>query len=486
MEKLFKNKFILPILLTFATLLLLAANVRRILYNCFHAIDFSIYQQAIYDIATNGIHNPYLTVRNIKIFSDHFDPVLIFASPFAALFSYHPASLIVFEWLWYFALLIGIIWIKRKSSYDEIFFYLFMAIFCRAFLSGLNYPIHPTTWTIFSAFLIALSIKKNNAIAIILSSTFFCFFKEIFPASIIFLGAYYLFIKRWRLGIILLIVSCGVAYFDYILRPQFFSGTYSYNEIVLGAKNQSLIDKIWQTFLSYNYLDTFKTYYPFIIPLALVWKYELKNNKNWLKHPSIPIFICFIPLLGIHYLSGLLIFHRTTTLAAFLLCALIFSNLYTNIKHSNKWLIICTLPFLLNTSGLYTKFFAAVFLNKSSSCTITPDKNEATQKLLELRNTISKDKTILATGGVIPRFLTPNMKIYVAGIFSAPQENYGYILFEREGSGDVWPYSRKQIENYIPLCEKGSKILLKNYYYFLAEGPFTQECTNAIHSKAMP
>jgi hypothetical protein len=45
--------------------------------NCHHATDFSIYQEAIYKIAAFGDFNPFLYVRNVNIFNDHFDPIIL-------------------------------------------------------------------------------------------------------------------------------------------------------------------------------------------------------------------------------------------------------------------------------------------------------------------------------------------------------------------------------------------------------------------------
>ena len=42
--------------------LILSHNIIGALNNCIHAVDFSIYQQAIYEIAAGTSLNPYLTV----------------------------------------------------------------------------------------------------------------------------------------------------------------------------------------------------------------------------------------------------------------------------------------------------------------------------------------------------------------------------------------------------------------------------------------
>ena len=72
----YKVKYLLPVICILFSGLIIFVNIKGILLNCFHATDFGIYQQAIYDIAYNLDPNPFVSVRNIKIFNDHFDPII--------------------------------------------------------------------------------------------------------------------------------------------------------------------------------------------------------------------------------------------------------------------------------------------------------------------------------------------------------------------------------------------------------------------------
>ena len=67
------------------------------MYNCQNVIDFGIYQQAIYDIWTKFELNPYISVRHIKIFNDHFDPIVYLAAVFVGIVGQNPVSVILFE-----------------------------------------------------------------------------------------------------------------------------------------------------------------------------------------------------------------------------------------------------------------------------------------------------------------------------------------------------------------------------------------------------
>ena len=51
---------------------------------CFNNYDLGIYAQALKLISFENI-NPYLSTRDVRIFNDHFDPVLLIFAPFAEL-----------------------------------------------------------------------------------------------------------------------------------------------------------------------------------------------------------------------------------------------------------------------------------------------------------------------------------------------------------------------------------------------------------------
>ena len=101
------KRIIFPILFTTALLPLLL-NIKSITYNCYSVNDFSVYQQAIYDILTLKEWNPYLTVRHINIFNDHFDPILYLAVFFTAIFGQGFQQLLIFEWLFFIGIIVSI------------------------------------------------------------------------------------------------------------------------------------------------------------------------------------------------------------------------------------------------------------------------------------------------------------------------------------------------------------------------------------------
>ena len=152
------KKILFPLVLIPLFFSVLAFNIQSVLYNCIHAIDFSIYQQAIYDIASGTSLNPHITIRGISIFLDHFDPVLIFSVPMVWIFGAHPVPLLVFEYFWFIG---AAFFLYKKLPYKLFQVALIWLIFCKCILNGLAYPIHPTTWTILPAIMLAYFISKK-------------------------------------------------------------------------------------------------------------------------------------------------------------------------------------------------------------------------------------------------------------------------------------------------------------------------------------
>ncbi|MCK5379592.1 MAG: DUF2079 domain-containing protein, partial [Acidobacteria bacterium] len=54
----------------------------RLNWHGFHNFDLGIYAQALFRLSLDDL-NPWLTLRDVRVFNDHFDPVLFGVAPFA-------------------------------------------------------------------------------------------------------------------------------------------------------------------------------------------------------------------------------------------------------------------------------------------------------------------------------------------------------------------------------------------------------------------
>jgi hypothetical protein len=186
--------------------------------DCFHATDFSIYQQAIFDINFFDNLNPYLTIRNIKIFNDHFDPIIYLATLSTLIFGKNVSTLITFEFLWPLLTIFFIYKIPSDSKENNLKFIL-LFIFSKGIFTALQFPIHPSTWSCFPLFLLLSEVEKKKLITTFLSVVFLFIFREVFPFAAIFLALALYFDGKKKNGLLILLISILWIVFVYKLRP---------------------------------------------------------------------------------------------------------------------------------------------------------------------------------------------------------------------------------------------------------------------------
>lgn len=450
-------------ILTFS---LLWHNISGIIHNCFHATDFGIYQQAIYEIADFKSFNPFLTIRNVHIFNDHFDPVIYLAIPFTWISNFHPVGLILFELL-IFAFFIFLIY--RLTPYKKYFPVLFLLLLTtKAYLSGILYPIHPSAWSVIPIFLMAYYHHKGNNRGFILSVLALCFFREVFPLAIIFMSLSFYRQKNYRLFLGSLILGLFFSYFIYFIRPILFGPTVDYGGMVL----KEMINDPLKILGQINLLPPLKILYPFFIPMYFVIRDE--GKRFFFK----PLFLFWLPLFALHFLTNKVHTQYGPFLIAPLWGLMLFSSGFESFLNNKKAMTVTILLFLASSMGTYTKTFKMVFLAKSKKCIISKEKRQATATLKKFIHDIPPEKTILATGGVIPTILKPGMKIYQAGLFSKRLSSYDYLLLEKNGSGDIFPYNKSDIEKTINHCPYME--IIHNKFYFLAKGPIPYPCLQPL------
>lgn len=172
---------------------------KNIIFQCVNANDFAIYQQAIFEVAAGNSWNPYLTVRNLHILNDHFDPVFYLAAPLARLMNYSPLSLIIFEWLIFaFSLFLILKLIPQKKENKEFWIISVFLIFSRSLLLGLEAPIHTTTWSMLGALLLPYLLKTKKYNWLYLCLIYLCLCRESYIFMMSALIFYFLVNKNWK------------------------------------------------------------------------------------------------------------------------------------------------------------------------------------------------------------------------------------------------------------------------------------------------
>ena len=459
-----------------ASLLPLFLNIKSITYNCYNAVDFSIYQQAVYDILTLKEWNPYLTIRNINIFNDHFDPILYLAVLFTAVFGQGFQQLLIFEWLFYLGLIISICYIFI-SNFSKSIPYIFCILTTTLLLNSFLYPIHPSTWACLPLFWLTYFIVNNKRPAIPIFVLLTCLFKESYAFACFPLGIFYVAKKEFKIGVAIILITSLFIFNEFYLREYLLGQTKNYGDRFLESFLQDPLAFFKQSFLNLDKLSFLKKFYPFIF----CFFFFLKQNINQISdafQKIFPVLLIFTPLFFLHIQSnqmgvGL---HYVSQFAGILIGLIVSLDMLHRISKKQKIFVLAL--FTLSSLGIYTRYFKKLLLsNYKGRCLIESDKLKGNREIRSHIAKVPSSTTILASGGIIPFIMMPNKKIYHYGGYSQKRTSYDYLILEKllilKTNEDNWPISNKDIQNVIQNCKGlAEEIYLDNKYFFFAGGKF--------------
>ena len=258
------KKYLLGIILLTSLFSPLIGNIISLANSCENTIDFSIYQQAIYDSFALKNPNPFISTRNVHILQDHFDPVYLLAGPWAALFNNSPYSLLFFEWF-FLAATVGFL-IYSSQDMRSALLWTFLILWNRGIMHAMDFPIHPTTWSIFPITMTVLAIKEKKEWLFWVSIISLLFFKEIFPIATLFLSAVLLWKKDYKKGIPLISLSISLCLFNFQWRQYLLEGSpLNYTD--------PIINRWFDNFSIHLVFDAFKHGFKLLLPgtIAIYW-----------------------------------------------------------------------------------------------------------------------------------------------------------------------------------------------------------------------
>lgn len=451
--------------------------VKSSFFNCFHASDFSIYQQAFYQIAYNFDLNPYITVRNVEILNDHFDPIIYLGALWVKLFGYTSVNTAIF--IYVMALLAPAVYLYRRGRLNNFLlaYYMALILLSKGISEGLQFPIHPTTWTTFPILILFSSLLKKDDNKIILSSIFLFTYKEIFPIAIICVSFYLLvFEKRKKVAVTLLLI-CG-AWLLYVLKLRHLISDYQTVSYSGRITDRFFADPVGSILAVFNYeiiKNLFKLYLPFTPLLYLVKKSKCDDDKRIF----IYALLFLAPIVAIQVYMQLIGDHYSSMLLAPIIAVCVFLNKET-LFDNRKVVVTMCLFVALAGMGRHTRSVKRIVKNSDKYCLMTSDKEAQTKKIEELLEN-NEGSRILATGGVIPRLLKPNMDIYQAVLYSKHFDSYDFLILEKNQSGRIGPFNPTTMSELIANCSSdGTELFLELKDYNVYKNP-QKKCLELLH-----
>lgn len=457
------------------SLIVLIFNIDKLYHQCLGVIDYSIYQQAISELSLMKAWNPYVMIRDIYIFNEHFDPVIFLAVPFFKLLNFSPYSLVVFEWAWFLIFAVSCLKFSRAENTKQFLLILALLFGLRPILSGLAFVGHPVTWAIVPLFFLVKGLYEDKYKLVLVSSLCLVFFKETFAFGVFALSFFYLIRRERRTFLFLFLLGLFFILFEMKFRKLLFGNTFSYGNSFLVDILNDPIDQTIFLFKNFHYGDFFKVFYPFIIPIVFELRKTVLSKK--LRSPFIGVILFLLPLLVIHFIINRYTFHHASKFSSVLIAVVVFSGFVKEAAKLKKLYPLVLILFLLSGISWHKKIFKLLVLNKSSKCEPFDERGFHREKLLDkFFSSIDEKDEIFVTGGIGPFVIKPNLKIHHSS-FSKMPETLDYILLERGVFSDIYPLSMEKVELIRESCIKHPhEVLYEDKYYFFAKGTFPKGC----------
>lgn len=425
----------------------------NILLGLQYPIDFAIYHKAIIEIGSFNSFNPYLALRDIQIFADHFDPILILPALFSGLFNFSSLYSLLIEGLFVF-LLFDLIFIDFKKEKLLDFSLVFSLVFFnRSLFSGLDYPIHPTLWSLPFLYLAIKELSNDRVIF----STGINFFKEVFCLFLLPAGVVGYFLEKKKKWLKVIGIQVCFILIIFVIRPLIWK-TYSYGVNPLeGLK-------------SFNYLDLLKMTLPSLVLIALMRK-KLSLNK-------VLIFLAFyLPSVGLHILSGKSYYHYGT----FLSYPLIIFTILSFKDHKDFIPKKAKIFIIILGIGIAFNGLKKGIKSLTSNIHAYNHNQEHRDLLNKLKmnhiNKVPSNSKILASPGLLTFALTPGKRFYQFGEYSKIEESVDYLLLDFRSYGQNFGISKEQLSQVLNQCQPHvTQTLFKERDLYFLKGPFPKSC----------
>ena len=399
--------------------------------HCFNAFDLGIYSRALAAINATDL-NPWISVRGVRIFFDHFDPILVPFSFFTRVLS-APYLAISLEWLAAGLASLSFVYAYNRSliSFNWACYASLCVLLSHAAGMAFNYPGHPSTWSVGILAWACLFLRIQRYSLSLLMFFICCLFKEEYAVYLFVIAACvaYKQKKQRAISLVYFFVSCLWLFGVFYLRPRL-------ADIYVGYE-QSLGRGFLQSEKLFNYYSDgakLKALLLMILPFLplLILRLKLSFERSLL-------LILLMVMLGIRFFGMWWFPHRSLQWMIVGLWALLpqVERAYHPQK-SYRWVVvaswICFLvsaqPTLKNVRTLWGEPYKKMCPRDTSRLSAI---EEAYKVLLE-----DPLKLAAVQSNLVPGLFNRDRVILLEGDYLIKAD---YILVEKFPFGDAWPLS---------------------------------------------
>ena len=435
--------------------------------------DIGIYGEALFRLRDWSDLNPFIPGRGIRIFNDHFDPILILVAPLANLI---PAPMlgILLDFLCVTLAWFPIRLLKRHRLLDDsTAAFVFAAwVLNHAIQNAVSWPFHPTTWGNLPLFYLFTYFLLEKPWLTFWSFAVLCLTREEFPllgiplSLVLYLQAMKSKTTK-RPAFAAAALTAGFLGFQYLLKPRLIDGPHSeYGKILiqsfLSNPSARLSDMVSVSFLRMS----LERYWPLGL-LAWVAKPNLRSAAGKL---SLFVLMIGASILGIRYASYQWAFHYGPAALIVLLFALMphLKEAPLNSSRAQNSLKWATLILILFSIGHSTRLLRTA---RQKGGERSESLHSAWQQIEAL-----PVKKILASNHLAANVRWVSKKpvdLYILGGLDTPNSGpYELVWVEKPPGGDAWRIGHARIAELIQQWRSQSKlrILRDDAYSFIAYG----------------
>lgn len=449
------------LLLLFVGLGLVPMWIRAMRY-CFNNYDLGIYSQALEHLSLRS-WNPWLSGRQILLFADHFDPVIVLGVPFARLFGAPwggllTEALVVLGSVGPLILLVagGVLTPRTGMTLTALLLFNFGT------LTAVNFPIHPTTWAVLPWMWLTYALHRRSSVGLLVTALLLFACKEEFPFVGLVLGGSLVVRKQRALGSAVIGLSLGWLAFVFAVRPMLTGATEHYASSLLQGFRDEPLRYLWVRASSGKMWMTLLLLFAPILPV-MVYLARSNLRGDWM------LLVLLAPPLAIRFLGNAWRHHYVAVIAAGLVG---FLMLALRGRQLPGWVVagvfvalgVTAIPQWRDTFKTFAHGdrFPAYCSNRSG-------------RIDALRSAVANVRarpsgSILVEGNLLPA-LAGRTDVYMVG-GPVPSNVFKVVLVEQPPSGDAWPLGFARVQELIEQwrAAPGVRILRDDEYVFLAEG----------------
>ena len=420
---------------------------------CFNNYDLGIYAQALNLLSLKNL-NPWLSSREVFLFNDHFDPILLVAAPLRYLT--HPATAAIrVEMVAALVAACAPVWMARQKliRIELAMLSALTLLFSPMTLDALYFPAHPGTWAMaplawMLAFLTASRFGRAFGMLLILMAC-----KEEFPVVGFITGIVLTGFRVRRYGALFVTVSALWALFVFKIRPIILGPSDMYTSAVASAQGVTQLTS-WA-----DLAPVLKRLVYIAAPGALTWilwgRQRIADRRLF--------YLVVYPLaamIAIRFLGGYWGNHRSASLAvmaAFLPLALAGNRPLPTLGYRPA-LWVCLLVLLAQPLDAGSRWIRGVPFKKH--CPADPGRLSAIHEAVSaIRD--SGSQSVLAQGNLVPALADLSQ---VAQIGATTTKRFDWIITEKADYRNTWPLSGELYEEQVRgwRALSGARVVIDN------------------------